>query len=462
MRMGAGFVHRCGLIAAVALVGWIHSRWIAPDRYDLLVSGRLKWWIVVGASLVGAAHGLGLPDQPKRRGEAALRAMAAVGIAASVVSLAQLAMASPLLPRSSMVLLFAIVPIWSVLAWNLDKDSWARASNRDRLFVVSQYGSELASLEAEVGPNSGRPVCLVGQELLGSMRSDQGGRTPLVDAVTDSGATVLVLDSAAQADESIIAQASDLHRSGVRVRTLANFYEQWLGRIPMAELARASLLFDIGELHRQRYVRSRRIVDVVFGLVGMIVLVPTAGVVAVVNLFANRGSLFYSQTRVGKDAELFTIYKFRTMKPAGLQAASPGRPEAVAPKAPTSQVTTVWTEPNDPRITRFGRLLRRCHLDELPQVINVFNGELSIVGPRPEQPHYVAELESQIPLFSVRHMVRPGLTGWAQIRQGYAASNTDAAEKLQYDVYYLRHQGLPLDLFIIWQTIRGVMGGGGR
>jgi lipopolysaccharide/colanic/teichoic acid biosynthesis glycosyltransferase len=123
-----------------------------------------------------------------------------------------------------------------------------------------------------------------------------------------------------------------------------------------------------------------------------------------------------------------------------------------------------WTTEDDPRITRFGGLMRRSHLDELPQVINILRGDLSIVGPRPEQPRYVAELTRKLPFYDVRHLVRPGLTGWAQVKYGYAGDERDALEKLQYEFWYLRHQALLLDLRIIGRTVRSVLGrsGAGR
>lgn len=121
-----------------------------------------------------------------------------------------------------------------------------------------------------------------------------------------------------------------------------------------------------------------------------------------------------------------------------------------------------WTVEGDPRITRFGLFLRRTHLDELPQVVNILRGDQSLVGPRPEQPQYVADLREKIPFYDIRHMVRPGLTGWAQVKYPYGASELDALEKLQYDCYYLRHQGIGLDVRIIGRTLRSVIRRGGR
>jgi lipopolysaccharide/colanic/teichoic acid biosynthesis glycosyltransferase len=121
-----------------------------------------------------------------------------------------------------------------------------------------------------------------------------------------------------------------------------------------------------------------------------------------------------------------------------------------------------WTGEDDPRITPFGRLLRRTHVDELPQLWNIVRGDLSVVGPRPEQPHYVEELIQKIPFYDLRHRVRPGLTGWAQVKFGYAGSERDALEKLQYEFFYLRHQSLTLDLRIMGRTLRTMVRGRGR
>jgi lipopolysaccharide/colanic/teichoic acid biosynthesis glycosyltransferase len=230
----------------------------------------------------------------------------------------------------------------------------------------------------------------------------------------------------------------------MRVRTLSMFYEEWLGMLPVSELEQVSLMFDIGEVHRGRYGRFKRVTDLVLGLLALPLLVVAVPFVLVGDLVANRGSLFYSQPRVGKNGEPFRIYKFRTMRAA---------PEGAS---------TEWTARDDPRITSFGRLLRVSHLDELPQVVNIIKGDLSVVGPRPEQPHYVEELREKLPFYDLRHLVRPGLTGWAQVKYGYAGDESDAMEKLQYEFYYLRHQSLGLDTRIVGRTIRSVLGRAGR
>jgi lipopolysaccharide/colanic/teichoic acid biosynthesis glycosyltransferase len=276
------------------------------------------------------------------------------------------------------------------------------------------------------------------------MEATGTGDQPLIATAEAEQVTVLVLDREAQGEAQLVSQAATLHQRGVRVRTLSLFYEEWLGMLPVSELERVSLLFDIGELHRGRYGRVKRVADVTMALVALPVLALSVVFVLIGNLVANRGSLVYSQMRVGKNGELFRIYKFRTMRAAPAGSA------------------TEWTAENDPRITSFGRLLRVSHLDELPQVVNILKGDLSVVGPRPEQPQYVDELRQKLPFYDVRHLVRPGLTGWAQVKYGYAGDERDALEKLQYEFYYLRHQSMGLDLRIVGRTVRSVLGRGGR
>jgi exopolysaccharide biosynthesis polyprenyl glycosylphosphotransferase len=439
----ASATYRLGLVATVIGLATLHSQVIDPAQADLIRTTRVIWWVLVTVGLAAATYGLGLPELPASRRDAWWRGAASAGVAMAVVSLFQLVLAEPLLPRSSLGLLAVLTPLWSLVGWNLAVDETNRRIRRDRVFVVAQEPSEHASLTYELAEQPEAPASVVGWSSVDDSRLTTDGSAPLEEAVDRVAATVVVLDTAAQSDDGIVQQVARLHGRGLRVRTLALFYEEWLGKLPVAELARVSLLFDIGELHRLRYVRSKRILDLVLGLIGLVAVVPVTALVVAGNRVANPGPLLYRQPRVGKDGKVFTIYKFRTMRPSG------GGP-------------ATWTTEDDPRITPFGRFLRRTHLDELPQMINVLRGELSIVGPRPEQPHYVEELREKIPFYDVRHLVRPGLTGWAQVKQGYAADESDAYEKLQYDVYYLRRQGSALDVRIVWRTVRGILAGAGR
>lgn len=443
VKISVGSTFQLGVVTLLIGLTTLHVRFVAPEPYDVVGTQRLLWLTVVGVAATVSAYGLGLPELPTRRREAAVRALGAALCAIGVVSLAQVGLAVPLLPRFSLGLFTLLLPVWAVICWNLAHDVHSWQSQREQVFLVAEQPDEHAALTYELDNRPERPATVVGSLSTADARLGAGGRLRLLDAVEATGAGVVVLDTAAQSDDGIVQQVARLHGNGVRVRTLALFYEEWLGKLPLAELARTSLLFDIGELHRQRYVRAKRVIDVVLGLIGSAVLLPFVAVVVVGNRLGNPGPLFFTQERVGKDGRPFTMLKFRSMTPSVATAGD-------------------WTADGDPRVTAFGGFLRRSHLDELPQMLNVLKGELSIVGPRPEQPHYVHELTEKIPFYDVRHLVRPGLTGWAQVKQGYAADEADALEKFQYDVYYLRRQGLALDVRIIWRTVRDVIGAGGR
>jgi lipopolysaccharide/colanic/teichoic acid biosynthesis glycosyltransferase len=178
------------------------------------------------------------------------------------------------------------------------------------------------------------------------------------------------------------------------------------------------------------------------GALAVLVLVVLVPLVWLGNLVANRGPLFFHQARTGKGGQPFDMLKLRTMRPGSSDGS--------------------WTAERDPRITPLGRVLRVTHVDELPQAVNIFRGDLSVVGPRPEQPRYVTELNEKLPFYDLRHLVRPGLTGWAQVKYGYGSDDADALEKVQYDFYYLRHQNLKMDLRIVGRTMRSVLRGRGR
>ena len=260
---------------------------------------------------------------------------------------------------------------------------------------------------------------------------------PLAQLVKTTNANLLVLDRESQQREEIVAQAAELHSNGVRIRTLSLFYDVWLGKLPISELERISLLFDINEIHRPAYARSKRVLDLMVALIGT--GGPRPG-------RADRGADGHiRQPR----APLLQPTPGGQGRGRVHDSTSSGR---CAPEArPRS-----WTAEDDPRLGKVGRVLRRLHVDELPQMWNVVRHELSIVGPRPEQPHYVELLAKTIPFYELRHLVRPGITGWAQINYDYGSSDVDALEKLQYEFYYLRHQSLSLDLLIIGRTLRTV------
>ena len=259
---------------------------------------------------------------------------------------------------------------------------------------------------------------------------------------------VLVMDRQSQTEQEHVSAAKKLHATGVRIRTLTMFFDEWLGKMPISELEQISLLFDITENVSPTYMRVRRLIDIIVSFVMGIVLLILIPFVFVLNLFGNRGSLFYSQVRVGKANKPFKIYKFRTMIPNT--------------NGTSEENSSQWTSTTDSRVSSVGKLMRILHIDEIPQVINIFKGEMTLVGPRPEQLKYVEQLAEHIPYYEMRHIVTPGITGWAQVKYHYGASVEDAIQKIQYEFYYIRHQGLLLDIKIVARTLQIIWRGFGR
>lgn len=429
------------VLGTVATVVGLSKAHAVEHGYDYTASSRFAWSIAYIVLLLVAAYGAGLPDITRTRRSTVLATVASTAAAAMGVSLLQLLVGSPLLPRFVVFGTPATLLPLALLCSALAADGRARDEQKDRLVAVTGV-DEAFRLSDELAAHPERPALVAAVIAPSEAASDDPKVRPLIEVVQAKGATAVVLDRAAQNDESIVAQAALLHERGIRIRTLSLCYDEWLGKLPLSELERVALMFDIGEVHRARYGRMKRIVDIATGLAGVCALALVTPFILLGNLLANRGSLFYRQARVGKNGRIFQILKFRTMSADGRMGD--------------------WTTEDDPRITGFGAWLRRAHLDELPQAVNILRGDLSIVGPRPEQPRYVEELRDKIPFYNLRHLVRPGLTGWAQVKYPYGASDADALEKLQYEFYYLRHQGLALDLRIIGRTVRSVIGREGR
>jgi exopolysaccharide biosynthesis polyprenyl glycosylphosphotransferase len=422
-----------GTLGTVLGFGKIHAAFVGG--YDFTASFRFAWSLGFAGVLVVAAYGLGLPDGVRGSRRALSAALASTAVAALAISLAQLLLGAARLPRFVVFASAAVLIPFYALCSLLAAGGREKREERERVVVVAGEEDVLALMrDIQYAPE--RPATVVWGLRLGDDEE-------LLEAAVNTGATVVVLDRAARNDEHIVAQAAQLHARGVRIRTLSRFYDEWLGKLPIGELERQSLMFDIQELHNATYSRVKRLIDVVAAAVGLVPLAPLVPVVAVANRFGNRGPLFYRQARVGKGGTEFEMLKFRSMRT-------------------TTDGASSWTAEDDPRITRVGSWLRRSHLDELPQVINILRGDLSLVGPRPEQPGYVEDLTEKIPFYALRHVVRPGLTGWAQVKYAYGASVFDALEKLQYEFFYLRHQSLRLDLRIMVRTVRHVLGREGR
>ncbi len=232
----------------------------------------------------------------------------------------------------------------------------------------------------------------------------------------------------------------EMKLDGVSFDHLASVYEELTGKIAVENLRPSWLIFSSGFRKSRLLTSGKRLLDLCAAVVGMLLAAPIMAVVAAAVKLTSSGPVVYRQQRVGQMGRVFTVFKFRSMR----QDAEAG-------------TGAVWASKNDDRVTPIGRFIRRARLDELPQLWNVLVGDMSLVGPRPERPEFVQKLTEQIPFYGQRHVVRPGLTGWAQVRYTYGSTVEDALEKLQYDLFYIKNVSIPLDLFIIFSTIKTVI-----
>jgi len=232
----------------------------------------------------------------------------------------------------------------------------------------------------------------------------------------------------------------DLKLEGVRFDHLASVYEEFTGRIAVENLRPSWMVFSGGFRKTRALMVAKRLIDVLASAAGLILGAPLLVAVAAAIRWTSAGPVFYHQTRVGERGRPFGLHKFRTM-----------RIDAEAATGP------VFASEQDPRVTPIGNFLRRTRLDELPQLWNILRGEMSLVGPRPERPEFVKDLTDEIPFYGQRHVVKPGLTGWAQVRYAYAATVADTMEKLQYDLFYIKNLSMLLDLLIIFSTVKTVL-----
>jgi exopolysaccharide biosynthesis polyprenyl glycosylphosphotransferase len=239
----------------------------------------------------------------------------------------------------------------------------------------------------------------------------------------------------------------DAQEKGVEVTRMPILYEEMTGRVPVHHLESDWIIRSfVDEVHVSGfYELAKRLLDMLGGLVGMIIMLFFLPFISLAILIDSGRPIFYSQTRLGRGASKFTIYKFRTMK-----------------KDAEQNGEARLAEKNDPRVTRVGDFLRKTRLDELPQFWNILRGEMSLVGPRAERPELIAEFQKQVPFYRARLLVKPGLTGWAQINYGYYASVTEMSVKLEYDLYYIKHRTLSMDFQIILRTIGTVLRRTGR
>jgi len=239
----------------------------------------------------------------------------------------------------------------------------------------------------------------------------------------------------------IYSQLTMLLEKGFAIREYTQVYEEITNRVPVQYVGKDFYkYFPFSRSNQnQLYLLYHRLMDITCAIIGLVIGICLLPLILIGNLIANRGPLFYRQERVGKHGDVFSIIKFRTMVTDAEDAG------------------VVWAEKNDTRVTAFGRILRNSRIDEIPQFYNVLKGDMSIIGPRPERPYFVKELSQIIPFYETRHIIKPGLSGWAQVNSRYGSSVEDSLEKLQYDLYYIKHRSFFLDINILVKTVSTVL-----
>jgi sugar transferase (PEP-CTERM system associated) len=235
-----------------------------------------------------------------------------------------------------------------------------------------------------------------------------------------------------------------LRARGVAIEDCHSFYERLVSKIAIADLSPEWIVRSQGFRRDRLVMFTKRMIDMVVAVVGLFVTAPVSLITALAIKLESSGPILYRQERIGENGETFTIYKFRSMSESAEAGVGP-----------------VWASKDDPRATRVGRIIRKLRIDEIPQMINVLKGEMSLVGPRPERPFFVQTLNQKIPYYSLRHSVKPGITGWAQICYAYGDSEEDAIEKLQYDLYYIKNLSPLFDLQILFESLKVVLLGRG-
>ncbi len=324
---------------------------------------------------------------------------------------------------------------------------FARWQFRDRVLLLGN-GAMARTLEDEL-----QLLSDPGHEIVGYVGNGSDGEDAATLEAHELGSMDQLAEVARQHRINLVAVAMAERRghlptlellncrlAGIRVEEGEQLYERLTGKIALQRLRPSYLIFSEGFQRSKTVFAIKRIMDILLSIVGLILLFPLCFVVAVAIKIDSRGPIFYGQSRVGKEGRVFTAYKFRSMTADAEKGSGPQ-----------------WAAQNDSRITRVGGLLRRTRIDEIPQMWNVLKNEMSFVGPRPERPFFVDELRKEIPYYMERLLVKPGITGWAQINYQYGNTIDDALTKLQYDLYYIKNLSIYLDLVTLLGTIKVVV-----
>src|SRR3954468_5883184 len=432
-----------------AVAGSAYLR-LGADAWPLLVADMLPKALVITSVCQLCLYYGDLYDDPHAGGnrtELLIRILQALGM--TLLLLAALYTLFPALTVARGVLpAAATLAASGVIAWRL-VFAWAarQVGPRERLLLV---GSNTVALKLahELHKREELGAQIVGLVDTDAAASAVAGALPFLGTVEDIPALVrarsidrVVVSLADARGKLPMDKLLEMKLDGVRFDHLASVYEEYTGKIAIENLRPSWLIFSAGFRKTRRLLAAKRLFDILAASIGLALTAPVVLILGVLVKLTSAGPAFYSQKRVGRDGRVFVVRKLRSMCADAERNTGP-----------------VWTRPGgDARITGVGLFLRRTRLDELPQLWNILTGHMSLVGPRRERPEFVASLMQQIPYYGQRHAVKPGLTGWAQVRYTYGATVEDAVEKLQYDLFYIKHMSFAFDLFIVFETIKTVL-----
>jgi sugar transferase (PEP-CTERM system associated) len=376
--------------------------------------------------------------------ELVVRLLQAAGAAAIVLAAICLALPSAILDPG--VFLTALgVFVLAVLTWRLAFNRLSRDPHLKERVLIVGTGHTARMLARQIGRQQNFAYRLVGfvdegEDTTGVRQQDVLGHAPDIwRLVRERHVNRIVVGLSDRRGHLPIEQLLRAKLSGVRVEDATTTYERLTGKILIDDLKPSWIIFSDG-FRASRITRFvKRMLDLALAIIGLILAAPIMIVTALAIRFDSPGPVLYSQQRVGENGRVFTLHKFRSMR------------------ADAEGKTPIWARDQDDRVTRVGRFIRLTRLDELPQLWNVMRGDMSFVGPRPERPFFVEQLSREIPYYQQRLSVKPGLTGWAQVKYRYGSSVEDAMEKLRYDLYYIKHMSIVFDLTIVLDTVKVIL-----
>ena len=371
-------------------------------------------------------------------GELFIRLLQSLGI--TCLLLAGIYTLFPQLIIAEKVFMFALLLIVSfILSWRLVYNWILKEEKFKEKILILGSDSFAHDIVKEIKERKDTGFRILG--ILGNSNpSSFTGSVPILGSTKDilpiakrfpCGRIVLALSE--QRGNLPVSELLELKLRGKIIQDGVEFYEHLTGKIMIEKLRPSYFIFSSGFKISKFRQRVKRLLDICLSLIGLFLSMPICAVIAIAIKLDSKGPVLFKQERVGEGETSFILYKFRSM-----HINAEDRP--------------VWTKENDPRVTRVGRIIRKMRIDEIPQMWNVLKGEMSFVGPRPERPYFVKMLKEQIPYYSQRHAVKPGITGWAQIRYRYGDSVEDAIEKLKYDLYYIKNMSILFDLAILFET----------